>query len=108
VPKVTDGSLYRPWGECHDPTIEPSTIVRLGRQEGTPMDLGNPVVLIVALVAGLSVLMLGLSWLFNGSWPWQRPPHGSDEIDRDRFGSPGLLGRFFPGGGGGDGGAGGS
>jgi hypothetical protein len=71
------------------------------------MDLGNPVILIVALVAGLTVLMLGLSWLFNGSWPWQRPPHGSDEIDRDRFGSPGLLGRFFPGGGG-DGGAGGS
>jgi hypothetical protein len=72
------------------------------------MDLGNPVILIVAMVAGLTVLMLGLSWLFNGSWPWQRPPNGSDEIDRDRFGSPGLLGRFFPGGGGGDGGAGGS
>jgi hypothetical protein len=71
------------------------------------MDLGNPVILIVALVAGLTVLMLGLSWLFNGSWPWQRPPTGSDEIDRDRSGSPGLLGRFFPGGGG-DGGAGGS
>jgi hypothetical protein len=68
------------------------------------MDLGNPVILIVALVAGLSVLMLGLSWLFNGSWPWQRPPDGSDEIDRDRLGSPGLLGRFFSGGGGGDGG----
>jgi hypothetical protein len=33
------------------------------------MDPGNPVILIVALVAGLSVLMLGLSWLFNGSWP---------------------------------------
>jgi hypothetical protein len=29
------------------------------------MDLGNPVILIVALVAGLSVLMLGLSWLFQ-------------------------------------------
>ncbi|HEY6591907.1 MAG TPA: hypothetical protein VI751_12890 [Actinomycetota bacterium] len=71
------------------------------------MDLGNPVILIVALVAGLSILMLGLSWLFNGSWPWQRPPHGSDEIDRDRYGEPGFLGRFFPGGGG-DGGAGGS
>jgi hypothetical protein len=68
------------------------------------MDLGNPVILIVAMVAGLSVLMLGLSWLFNGSWPWQRPPHGSDEIDRERFGSAGLLGRFFSG----DGGAGGS
>ena len=64
------------------------------------MDLGNPVILIVALVAGLSVLMLGLSWLFNGSWPWQRLPHGSDELDRDRSGEPGLLGRFFPGGGG--------
>lgn len=72
------------------------------------MDLGNPVILIVALVAGLSVLMLGLSWLFNGGWPWQRPPTGSDEIDQDRFGSPGSLGRFFSGGGGGDGGAGGS
>jgi hypothetical protein len=70
------------------------------------MDLGNPVVLIVALVAGLSVLMLGLSWLFNGSWPWQGPPSGSDEIDRGDRGEPGLLGRFFPGGGGG--GAGGS
>jgi hypothetical protein len=71
------------------------------------MDPGNPVILIVAMIAGLSVLMLGLSWLFNGGWPWQRPPNGSDEIDRDRFGSPGFLGRFFPGGGG-DGGAGGS
>jgi hypothetical protein len=70
------------------------------------MDLGNPVIVIVALVAGLTVLLLGLSWLFNGSWPWQRPPNGSNEINRDRFGSAGLLGRFFPGGG--DGGAGGS
>jgi len=67
----------------------------------------QPVILIVALVGGLTVLMLGLSWLFNGSWPWQRPPHGSDEIDRDRSGEPGLLGQPFPGGGG-DGGAGGS
>ena len=72
------------------------------------MDLGNPVILIVAIIAGLTVLMLGLSWLFNGSWPWQRPPHGSDEIDRGNRGEPGLLGRPFPGGGGGDGGAGGS
>jgi hypothetical protein len=51
--------------------------------------------------------MLGLSWLFNGHWPWQRPPHGSDEIDRERIQDPGMLGRFYPGGGG-DGGAGGS
>jgi hypothetical protein len=64
------------------------------------MDPGNPVILIVAIVAGVSVLMLGLSWLFNGGWPWQRPPTGSDEIDRNR--EPGLLGRFFLGGGGGD------
>ena len=71
------------------------------------MDPGNPVILIVAMVAGLSVLMLGLSWLFNGHWPWQRPPHGSDEIDRERIQHPGTLGRFYPGGGG-DGGAGGS
>jgi hypothetical protein len=70
------------------------------------MDLGNPVILIVAIIAGLTVLMLGLSWLFNGSWPWQRPAHGSDEIDRGNRGEPGLLGRPFPGGG--DGGAGGS
>jgi hypothetical protein len=72
------------------------------------MDPANPVILIVAIIAGLSVLMLGLSWLFNGAWPWQRPPHGSDEIDRKRTQDPGLLGRPFPGGGGGDGGAGGS
>jgi hypothetical protein len=70
------------------------------------MDFGNPVILIVALVAGLTVLMLGLSWLLNGSWPWQRPPHGSDEIDHQRI-HDGMLGRFFPGGGG-DGSAGGS
>jgi hypothetical protein len=38
-------------------------------------------------------------------WPWRRPPDGSDEINRDRFGSPGLLGRFFPGGGGDGGGS---
>jgi hypothetical protein len=73
------------------------------------MDLGNPVILIVALVAGLSVLMLGLSWLFNGSWPWQRPPHGSDEIDEDRYRGTGWIGPTpGSGGGGGDGGAGGS
>ena len=60
------------------------------------MDPGNPVVLIVAMIAGLTVLMLGLSWLFNGSWPWQRPPHGSDEIDSERI-KDGMLGRFFPG-----------
>jgi hypothetical protein len=30
------------------------------------MDPGNPVILIVAMIAGLTVLMLGLSWLFNG------------------------------------------
>ena len=71
------------------------------------MDPGNPVILIVAIVAGLSVLMLGLSWLFNGGWPWQRPPTGSDEIDQERFRNTGLVGRFFPGGGG-DGGVGGS
>jgi hypothetical protein len=71
------------------------------------MDLGNPFILIVAMVAGLSVLMLGLSWLFNGHWPWQRPSHGSDEIDRERIQDSGMLGRFFLGGGG-DGGAGGS
>jgi hypothetical protein len=71
------------------------------------MDPGNPAILIVAMIAGLTVLLLGLSWLFNGRWPWQRPPHGSDEIDRKRIQDPGLLGRFFPGGGGGDG-AGGS
>jgi hypothetical protein len=71
------------------------------------MDLDNPAILIVAIVVGLTVLMLGLSWLFNGNWPWQRPRSGSDEIDRDRSGEPGLLGRYFPGGGG-DGGAGGS
>jgi hypothetical protein len=71
------------------------------------MDPGNPVILIVAMIAGLTVLMLGLSWLFNGSWPWQRPPTGSDEIDRERIQDRGMLGRFF-GGFGGDGGAGGS
>ena len=69
------------------------------------MDLGNPVVLIVAMIAGLSVLMLGLSWLFNGRWPWQRPPTGSDEIE-ERVHDRGLLGRPFPGAGGGDGGGG--
>jgi hypothetical protein len=69
------------------------------------MDPANPVILIVALVAGLTVLMLGLSWLFNGSWPWQRPPDGSDEIDRERIHDRGMLGRFF-GGFGGDGGGG--
>jgi hypothetical protein len=72
------------------------------------MDPANPVILIVAIIAGSSVLMLGLSWLFNGAWPWQRPPHGSDEIDQKRTQDPGLLGRPFPGGGGGDGGTGGS
>ena len=66
------------------------------------MDPSNPVILIVAIVAGLSVLMLGISWLFNGGWPWQRPPHGSDEIDRQRI-HDGMLGRFFPGGGDGGG-----
>jgi hypothetical protein len=71
------------------------------------MDPGNPVLLIVAMIAGLSVLMLGLSWLFNGRWPWQRPPSGSHEIE-ERAQGPGLLGRPFPGVGGGDGGAGGS
>jgi hypothetical protein len=29
-PKVTGGSLYRPWGACHDGAIEPSTAIRLG------------------------------------------------------------------------------
>jgi hypothetical protein len=70
------------------------------------MDLGNPVILIVLMVAGLSVLMLGLSWLFNGSWPWQRPRSGSDEIDQDRNRGTGWIGPT-PGSGG-DGGAGGS
>jgi hypothetical protein len=60
------------------------------------MDPANPVVLIVAIIAGLTVLMLGLSWLFNGAWPWQRPPHGADEIDPRRTQDPGLLGRPFP------------
>jgi hypothetical protein len=69
------------------------------------MDLGNPVLLIVAMIAGLTVLMLGLSWLFNGRWPWQRPPSGSHEID-ERVQDRGLLGRTFPGAGGGDGGGG--
>jgi hypothetical protein len=63
------------------------------------MDLGNPVILIVAMIAALTVLMLGLSWLFNGRWPWQRPPHGSEELEGERIQDPGLLGRFFPGGG---------
>ena len=64
------------------------------------MDPGNPVILIVAMIAGLTVLMLGLSWLLNGSWPWHRPPHGSDEVDHERI-QDGMLGRFFPGSGGG-------
>jgi hypothetical protein len=64
------------------------------------MDPANPIVLIVAMIAGLTVLMLGLSWLFNGRWPWQRPPTGSHEIDQERIQDRGLLGRFFPGGGG--------
>jgi hypothetical protein len=81
VPTDTDGSPYRPWRGCHDGAIEPSTAVRLGRQEGTPMDPGNPVVLVVATVAGLFVLLLGRSWPCNGHWPWQRPPPGSDGID---------------------------
>lgn len=70
------------------------------------MDPGNPVILIVAMIAGLSVLMLGLSWLFSGRWPWQRPPTGSHEIDQERSRNTGVLGRFFPGVGGGDGGGG--
>jgi hypothetical protein len=65
------------------------------------MNPANPVILIVAIIAGLSVLMLGLSWLLNGGWPWQRPPHGSDEIDSERI-HDGMLGRFFPGDGGGN------
>ena len=31
VPKVTGGSLYRPWPGCHAGPSEPSTVIRLGR-----------------------------------------------------------------------------
>jgi hypothetical protein len=65
------------------------------------MDPGNPVILIVAMIAGLSVLMLDLSWLFNGRWPRQRPPTSSHEIDQERSRNTGVLGRPFPGDGGG-------
>jgi hypothetical protein len=105
VPKVTNGSLYRTWRRCHDGAIEPSTVTRLGRhdrrQEGTPMDPGTPTILIVAMIAGPFLLLLGVSWLFNGRWPWRRPRNGSDEIDQERSRNTGFLGRFFGGVGGG-------
>ena len=36
VPKVTAGSLYRPWRECHDGASEPSTAIRLGAPRSAP------------------------------------------------------------------------
>jgi hypothetical protein len=74
------------------------------------MDPGTPTILIVAMIAGPFLLILCLSWLFNGRWPWRRPLNGSNEIDRERFRGPGWIGPSLGGGdgGGGDGGGGGS
>jgi hypothetical protein len=90
VPKVTDGPLYRPWRECHDGAIEPSTAMRLGRhdrrQEGNPMDPGTPTILIIVaiIVVAIVALLLLVNARLNRRSPeledYPRKPEGADDV----------------------------
>jgi hypothetical protein len=90
VPKVTGRSLYRPWGECHAGASEPATTIRLGhqvrRQEGNPMDLGTPTILIIVaiIIVAIVALFFVVNARLNRRSPeledYPRKPDGADDV----------------------------